>query len=249
MTVVQTPIQITNQKNHLFWLDFLRGIAIILVLFHHSTRIPFFDVNFHPVFNFLYEIGWMGVDLFFVISGCLISGLIFRQIQEENRIHFIRFYLRRSFRIFPVYISLVAFIFLTSRVHNYPKQLISSSWYFLQNYHYYEIMYFWTSSRLFWFHTWSLCVEEHFYLLFPFIAVLLQKTKQIFKFPIVVILLFTLSLGFRIYHFNPMVTDHFPHLFWTHCRMDTISIGCLISYTYIFYPQIAAKPGSRGCRA
>ena len=79
-------------NNRLRELDFLRGIAIILVLFRHQV-----------VSDFIGKMGWVGVDLFFVLSGFLVSGLLFKEYLKHGNIKPKRFLIRRGFKIYPVY--------------------------------------------------------------------------------------------------------------------------------------------------
>lgn len=73
-------------------LDFLRGIAILLVLMRHAD-----------LFDFTTRVGWIGVDLFFVLSGFLVSGLLFKEYLKFGTIRPMRFLVRRGFKIYPIY--------------------------------------------------------------------------------------------------------------------------------------------------
>src|SRR5688572_30062087 len=79
-------------------IDILRGLAIILVLFRHFG-----------IVEVLGKIGWSGVDLFFVISGFLVSGLLFREFQSTGEIKPMRFLIRRGFKIYPPFYFFLAF--------------------------------------------------------------------------------------------------------------------------------------------
>ena len=72
-------------------LDLLRGIAILLVLFRHC------DIEN----NILHHFGWLGVDLFFVLSGFLVSGLLFNEYKKIGKVKIGRFLIRRGFKIYP----------------------------------------------------------------------------------------------------------------------------------------------------
>jgi len=80
-------------------LDFLRGIAILLVLFRHN---PLGN-------NIFYHFGWLGVDLFFVLSGFLVSGLLFTEYKKRGEVRIKRFLIRRGFKIYPNIKSVVKF--------------------------------------------------------------------------------------------------------------------------------------------
>jgi peptidoglycan/LPS O-acetylase OafA/YrhL len=102
-------------------LDILRCVAILLVIFYHGG-----------VVKYLSPSGWMGVDLFFVLSGFLISGLLFSEYRKNGSIQFKRFFVRRGFKIYPAFYSFVAFIALIelyrhhfSPLHRYLHELFS----------------------------------------------------------------------------------------------------------------------------
>jgi peptidoglycan/LPS O-acetylase OafA/YrhL len=142
-------------------LDSLRAIAVVLVLFHHT---PF--IRQTPRLVFLSAIGWLGVDLFFVLSGFLITAIILRQV---DRSHFFRsFYLRRSLRIFPIYYVSIAFVFaFTEALFNHPFR-IDELIYHLTYTQY--VPFYWSDIAPIHpvlQHTWSLAVEEQFYLIWP----------------------------------------------------------------------------------
>ena len=99
--MLQLKFQLT-QKNRVPELDGLRGIAILAVLFYH-----FF--NFYP-FNYLSVFGWVGVDLFFVLSGFLITGILLQLKGLKNAFQI--FYARRALRILPLYYLVLASVFL-----------------------------------------------------------------------------------------------------------------------------------------
>jgi len=84
-----------NERNKA--LDFWRAIAIILVLFRHAPISN--DANF--IFLILQKGGWVGVDIFFVLSGFLVSGLLFKEFKLKKHIDIKRFLIRRAFKIYP----------------------------------------------------------------------------------------------------------------------------------------------------
>ncbi|HEX2933980.1 MAG TPA: acyltransferase, partial [Bacteroidales bacterium] len=89
------------KKERLYGLDHLRALAILLVMvFHYRQGFPAW---FAPIGN----IGWTGVDLFFVLSGYLIGYQLLKEMKNMNGISFRRFYLKRFFRIIPVYIVML----------------------------------------------------------------------------------------------------------------------------------------------
>lgn len=171
-------------------LDGLRGIAIGLVLLYH-----FFDFhpgpNHHPIgiarnvfvyFERLNDLGWTGVDLFFILSGFLIGGILLDNCASPR--YFKAFYLRRFFRIIPIYYVLIVSYFaviavsgnfLTAQFGDRSitrHYQIFSLFLFLQNYWFFR----YPPIAVVWFGpTWSLAVEEQFYLVAPLIMRLLSK--------------------------------------------------------------------------
>lgn len=150
-------------------LDGLRAVSIAFVLFAHLAGTRNFPVS-EAVGNF-WGLGEFGVRVFFVISGFLITGLLLNELDRSGRISLSRFYFRRTLRIFPPYYALLAAIFLaasygalTLAPHDVAHTLTYTSNYY--------------SGRS-WFvgHTWSLSVEEQFYLLWPAVLIVLGRRK------------------------------------------------------------------------
>ena len=142
-------------------LDILRAIAVFLVIFNHGGA---------KIWPALSHVGWIGVDLFFVLSGFLISGLLFNEYKSCGSVDFRRFFIRRGLKIYPAF---YVFLFLTG-VLSYIifHTIVSANRYiaevfFVQNYY-----------RGIWDHTWSLGVEEHFYIFLPILLLLLAKTSR-----------------------------------------------------------------------
>ena len=105
-------------KPRLKSLDILRGVAILLVFVNHlEPRISPAIAQLHGLAGFVFwhvkGFGWTGVDFFFVISGFLISGLLFDELDKTGRINWGRFWLRRGFKIWPSYFLLLLVLGLT----------------------------------------------------------------------------------------------------------------------------------------
>lgn len=81
-------------------IDFLRGVAVLLVVFRH--------IYFEPV---LVTVGWIGVDLFFVLSGFLVSNLLFQEYKQTQTVKPIRFLIRRGFKIYPLFYLMIFLLF------------------------------------------------------------------------------------------------------------------------------------------
>lgn len=163
-------------------LDGVRGIAILLVLVHHmaqSLQLEFSWKNpvlfqwLRPVFGAA-RLGWAGVDLFLVLSGFLITGILVDAKGKDR--YFLNFYARRTLRIFPLYyLALIALIVLRQAWPSgefYPVESQAWLWLYLTNviitlkgYGSFAIVD----------HFWSLAVEEQFYLIWPFIVRLFSR--------------------------------------------------------------------------
>lgn len=146
-------------------LDGVRFFAIVAVLFHHSPLVGI-GADISP----LSRRGFLGVDLFFVISGFLITSLLLRERHRKGRISLRGFYWRRALRILPLYLLLVTAI---GAYYTFIKQQpgAAGTWPF-----YYLLMMNFISSHLpMLAPTWSLGVEEQYYLIWPLLLVLLPR--------------------------------------------------------------------------
>lgn len=196
-------------------IDFLRGIAVILVIFRHF-----------PSVDVLREMGWIGVDLFFVLSGFLVSGLLFKEYQESKSIDGIRFLIRRGFKIYPVFYSFILFTIawkLASGISIQRTQLMGEL-FFLQNY-----------IGSFWNHTWSLAVEEHFYFFLTFIVYLTSKFKKTESSKLYSSLFLSIALTcllLRVY--TNLKSDNVENLYYSHLRFDSLFFGVWLSHQYRF---------------
>ncbi len=168
-------------------IDGLRALAILPVLLFH------FDI---PGFSG----GFVGVDIFFVISGFLIGGILWAELQETGRIRLGHFYLRRIRRLAPVYFAVILtclvvgwFIMLPFDFRALGKEIISSSVYLSNVYFFTEAGYFDTAAKeKILLHTWSLSVEEQFYIFLPLTLLLLKGVRS--SLPVVLAVLAAASL-------------------------------------------------------
>lgn len=154
-------------------LDGVRGIAIALVIFYHAFANLAATPQPGAPLAWAGKSAWVGVDLFFVLSGYLITGIL---LQTRDRPGYFRiFYMRRFFRIFPLYYSYLLFLFLVARFH-VKWQAIHLSWHFfyLSNLG----MAFHDAGGLV-SHLWSLSVEEQFYLVWPALILLVPRRHTI----------------------------------------------------------------------
>lgn len=213
-------------------IDILRALAVFLVLGRHLVPCP---VEVSPVFHRISEIwfcgGWVGVDLFFVLSGFLVSGLLFREHEKFGCISAKHFLVRRGFKIYPPFWLLISVTVAAVAFHDHQVDLkkIGSELLFIQNY-----------GPALWTHTWSLAVEEHFYLLLLLFLLLLSRrcpSAQAFRsVPAVFLILAILCLSLRV--FTPEMTR-------SHLRMDSLFAGVFISYLYHFFRDDLLNWGRR----
>src|SRR5438045_8022892 len=142
-------------------LDLLRALAIVVVVIYHTGIFGFalpYDV---------YRFGWMGVDLFFVLSGYLIGGQLLAPLARGQRINLGTFFARRAFRILPAYFVVLSIYFLLPSWREYPE-MSQPLWKFLlsmQN----IALHGGTAFS----HAWSLAVEDQFYLILPLLLLVL----------------------------------------------------------------------------
>ena len=195
-------IRLCMKVNYRPDIDGLRAIAVISVIFYHADN-SFNNLKILPG-------GFIGVDIFFVISGFLITSIILKELNETGTFSFKNFYLRRVKRIIPVlllvFITTFPFVwlfFIPTSFLDFSKSLISSL-FFLSNYHFYFSgeLYDAESSLLKpLMHTWSLSIEEQYYVIFPLILTIVFKffRKNLFK---VFVLLFLISFVSMIFTFQ-----------------------------------------------
>jgi peptidoglycan/LPS O-acetylase OafA/YrhL len=199
-------------------LDGVRGIAILLVMLHNQ-RETFPSLHLDRLF----ANGWMGVDLFFVLSGFLITGILLDTRHAEN--YFGTFYVRRSLRIWPLYVALLVFMFaVVPRFGAAEARTVfekSSPWWayplFLQN----LLVPVPTSAAGPLAVTWSLAIEEQFYLVWPFVVRFLSRAA-VRRLAIAVI---CLSPLLRLYLASRGV-NLYTNVF---CRLDGLMAGALLA--------------------
>jgi peptidoglycan/LPS O-acetylase OafA/YrhL len=205
-------------------LDVLRAIAVLLVIGRHF---PITTGEGGLLVALWQRGGWIGVDLFFVLSGYLVSGLLFTEQCKYGELQPVRFLVRRGFKIYPAYFVLLgAMLAVTWWVKNLPGwDVLISQVFFLQNY--------W---KLWLPHTWSLAVEEHFYLVLPFLLLALRGSgaRPFARLPWVcgAVMAGCLALRLALPWNGRMI---YPvHFFPTHVRCDGLFLGVALSWWYHF---------------
>ena len=203
-------------------LDLLRAIAIaIVVLFHIGARWPFP----RPWLVAATAFGERGVDLFFVLSGWLIGGLLWREWQRFGSVEAGRFILRRMLRTVPPYLVVLALSFVAvslTRGATFDWRYLV----FLQNYRL-AIPFFHVS--------WSLCVEEHFYLLMPFAVVALRKLRWSPGASFLAVA--ALPILFRAAVWAGPIQPFGYFFTATHLRFEGLLLGVWASHLHAFQPE------------
>ena len=214
-------------------LDVLRFAAVTLVLGRHMSPPPgTWPSGWQAILVTWQRGGWVGVDLFFVLSGFLVSGLLFKEYKSRGRLSIVRFYVRRGWKIYPPFYVLIAVtVFLRLYfVRQVAGHSLLSELLFVQSY-----------VPGLWNHTWSLAVEEHFYLLLPIVLLLVLRFNRGSPTPLKPVLtiaafLAVIALLLRLlYSYYQPSYSHFTHAFPSHLRLDSLFFGVAISYAYHFH--------------
>jgi peptidoglycan/LPS O-acetylase OafA/YrhL len=209
---------------HVPLLDGVRGLAVLLLLAHQLVLDVLPDEGvpaYARLLERLMQPGWIGVQLFFVLSGFLITGVLIDA--KGRRGYFRSFYGRRVLRIFPLYyLLLVTLVFVLPRLGRMPPLLQADlgstklAWIYLSN---------WSADGpAVLGHCWSLAVEEQFYLVWPFVVAVLSA-RGLLRFCFVVA---ALAFGFRI---GVWVLGLSPEIAYenTLARMDALSLGAAVA--------------------
>jgi peptidoglycan/LPS O-acetylase OafA/YrhL len=227
----QLPEPVRSRARHIPALDGLRGTAILLVVMLHATE-AFGRVHpVQPVVGKVLNVGFTGVDLFFVLSGFLISGILLASKGSPS--YFRVFYIRRTLRIFPLYYAYLALIFVVLPLvsapirNNYSELRAHQLWYWTYLGNFLNAMQGgWRMDGALTTHFWSLAVEEQFYLLWPTVVLFLSfKSLRNLCIAIIIATPF-LRLGLRVANVNPIAV-----YVLTICRADALALGALIAVT------------------
>ena len=202
--------------NRIRSMDLLRSLAIFMVLLAHAV----FSFD-NPAYLDPLQIGGIGVDLFFVLSGWLLGGQLFKELNRTQTIDIRRFWARRWMRTLPAYYVVLFFSFAQQYLfvgnHELPWRYVI----FIQNYD--MPLPFFTIS-------WSLALEEQFYLFIaPLLAVLATQTRR--RVLVVLLCLLVLPFAFRL-------AELYGSLKESHVRLDGCVIGVLLAFLRVRYQGI-----------
>lgn len=199
-------------------LDGLRGYAALLVLWAHFPLLGgSISLLSKTLATFTYA-GYIGVDVFFALSGFLITRILLKE-KEAGSLSFNRFYLKRSLRIFPIYyLSILIVGIIISWQHLGWVGLYLSNYFFAFNHDPNPMR-----------HTWSLCVEEHFYLFWPLIIRFCSReTAQKIISVVIPIAVVTAAIATFLYAEEQLAKDLIYRA--THIRILTLALGSTLAF-------------------
>jgi peptidoglycan/LPS O-acetylase OafA/YrhL len=220
MKLIAAPARLTG-------LDTLRAFAIVVVMLYHLTIFGELPESILPA---TYS-GWMGVELFFVLSGFLIGQQALKPYLTGQRLSLVEFYRRRVYRILPAYLVVLAFYFLVPVWREAPH--LAPLWKFLT----FTMNLGFSFDRRAFSHAWSLCVEEHFYLVLPLLVVLLMRRPSARKTVAVLASVILFGIALRAF-----LITHYPDDVWTliyypsYTRLDGLLTGVTLAIVRTFRP-------------
>jgi peptidoglycan/LPS O-acetylase OafA/YrhL len=218
-------------------LDLMRAIAILWVMLWHMRLALQPGMWSGPA-----HYGWMGVDLFFVLSGYLIGSQLLRPYTRGSRPSIGGFYMRRAFRVLPAYLTVLLFYFAIPGFREAPG--LSPAWQFLTFTENFRIDYM--NDQAF-SHVWSLCVEEHFYLVLPLLILLLMRRPSFGKALSVILGILCFGIAIRTYVYQHQVAifpgddlfslAYIEKIYYpTHTRLDGLLVGVTLATIKTFRP-------------
>lgn len=232
----------TNSNDRIYFqhFDVIRFLAAFMIVLLHIYeawigwygQIGLFSNGTHEELStggeyasrFIFNLG-IGVDIFFLLSGFLITYLLLEEKKRFGKINIGKFMLRRAFRIWPLYFLLIALgPFLVSWVNSTPEPNYWMNILFLGNF---EII----QSGLWTFpfsHFWSICIEEHFYLIWPFIIAFVPLKRLLWVFGAIIVV----SISFRMFVFHSYEDSGLTLYLHTLSRIDMLVIGAIGGYFY-----------------
>jgi peptidoglycan/LPS O-acetylase OafA/YrhL len=218
-------------------LDTLRALAIVAVMaFHLNWRLP-------AGFAVAGKFGWMGVDLFFVLSGYLIGLQLLREVRDSGGLRLGEFYRRRAYRILPAYLVVLGMYAVWPGWHE--DTGMSPWWEFLT---FTENLFVDYAKNHAFSHVWSLCVEEHFYLLLPLAVMAMMRRASVRTVVGVMVGLVVFGIAVRTYELvhvlRPLAgrwdefdVAYIERMYYpTYSRLDGLLAGLGLALVRVFRP-------------
>ena len=215
-------------------LDGVRAIAILWVLFHNGKYLfrdlLETDALAIKVTSLVLDMGWLGVQLFFVLSGFLITGILLSTKEKYSNVHKTRimgrFYARRVLRIFPAYYVFLLLVFVAWGVFGVAEDVLKAPFEFKWWYISYLSNWIQPFHDIGFGHIWSLAVEEQFYLVWPFLVLLLSRNALLQTSVFIVV--FAIAYRWLVVSFFPDL-DPSPAYVTTPARLDALALGALLA--------------------
>ncbi len=226
------PVIVTSHSKRIPYLDGVRGVAVLLVFVAHLLQ-GVYPID-KPLFSFLPSGGgggFIGVQIFFVLSGYLITNILVRDHEAHGHIRYFPFYMRRFFRLFPaLFFACMGYLIyvLLAQPHTTLPGALGATFRALTYTTNLEFLYHRVPDTRWLHHTWSLAVEEQFYLLWPLVLSLLFGMTRKSRLGLVVIgiiLAFVLRLVPRL---APIGYDII--------RWDALLVGCFLALSKLDIP-------------
>lgn len=227
------------ERVHLSALDGVRGVAILMVMLMHSLEGNFDGPSraIRTLGDFI-NLGRLGVDLFFVLSGFLITGILIDTRQDPH--FFRRFYVRRTLRIFPLYYGfLLLLLLLTPAFHLDWHGMFLWMLAYLQNFQPMRLLTLHVGN-IGMYHLWSLAVEEQFYLVWPFLVFLLRGKRRSVGLAAAVLAVAVVFLRVAIIHSGHGIEYIHVGMF---TRADQLLCGAILAVLYRsnhWWPRVLA---------
>jgi len=209
----------------------LRAVAVLAVILFHLDMSPFTG-------------GFVGVDIFFVISGYLITGLILREIEKTGQFNLRRFYIRRVRRLFPALAATLLLSFFAAAYIYTPEHLEKMSQSLIAAVFSVSNILFWTQSGYFdaaaitkpLLHTWSLSVEEQYYLFWPALLLIVALAFGAQRLWVLVVMVILFSLGANVIYIDVLSAENADNaretlFFLTPFRFYELALGAAVVWT------------------
>jgi peptidoglycan/LPS O-acetylase OafA/YrhL len=220
--------------------DLLRALAILLVMLWHLPK-----PATPALLGALKPYGWIGVDLFFVLSGYLIGTQLLTPLVRGERVNLRAFFVRRSFRILPAFlVVLCVYVFVPVTRET---SAMEPAWRFLTFTMNFGLNFAENGTFS---HAWSLCVEEHFYLILPLLLLGISWSAKTVRLVALAIILCGMILRFAIWenvveaqinagNYRDLGFFYLESIYYpTYCRLDGLLFGVLLAVAKLFEPEL-----------